>query len=222
MSQPIPPSNSLDIDSKLEKLAKEMAELKKMKARDNKEELQKRERQLIGLNQSEKEVSTDLDNMKKNEMELKRESEQREGQLKKIRVEVTETKKKFENLKNKISDRSQNLLQVQTQITENRLAIDRLKASLGRKSLENDYPKRLKEDLDFQQAKATSLEEAAEVIKEEIDLEVICNICNERQKKLVIQCGHCTCNICLDEWRKENDVCPFCKETIRQVIRLYN
>jgi len=147
--------------------------------------------------------------------------ELRKVQLKEIQAKVTETSAKFENLQHEISKRSQNLLQVQTQITENKLAIDRLKVSFGRKSLGNDS-KQLQEDLAFQKAKATSLEEAAEVLKEEIDLQVICNICNERQKKLVIQCGHRTCNICLDEWRKKRDVCPFCKTTIRQVIRLFN
>ena len=217
ISQPNPSPNSLDMDSELEQLTKRMEELKKMKeekVRENEEELKQRERQLVRLSHSEKEVSTNLNNMKKSEIELKIELDQREVQLKEIRS-------KFENLKNNINRESQNLFQVQIQITENKAAIDRLKASLGRENLGNDS-KRLKEDLEFQKAKATSLEEAAEVMKEEIDLQVICNICNERQKNLVIQCGHRTCNICLDEWRKKNDICPFCKTTIENIIRLFN
>ena len=231
ISRPTSPPNSSDIDLKLEQLAKEMEELKKVKeekVRENEEELNQRERQLVRLSHSEKQVSANLSNLKKSEIELKKELEQREVQLKEIQAKVkeiqakvTETRSKFENLKTKISRESQNLFQVQTQITENKVAIDRLKASLGRKSLGTDS-KQLQEDLNFQKAKATSLEEAAEVMKEEIDLQVICSICNERQKNLVIQCGHRTCNICLDEWRKKNDICPFCKTTIQQVIRLFN
>ena len=218
------PPNSLDMDSELEQLTKRMEELKKMKQeklRENEEELKQRKQQLALLSHSEKEVSDDLNNMKKSEVELKRELEQRKIQLKEIQAKVTETSAKFENLQHEISKRSQSLLQIQSQVTENKLVIDRLMVSLGRKSLENDS-KQLQEDLNFQKAKATSLEEAAEAMKEEIDLQVICNICSERQKNLVIQCGHRTCNICLDEWRKKNDICPFCKTTIQQVIRFFN
>jgi len=74
-SQPTPPPNSLDMDSELEQLTKRMEELKKMKeekVRESEEELKQRERQLVRLSQSEKEVSIELNNMKKSEVELKR------------------------------------------------------------------------------------------------------------------------------------------------------
>ena len=71
--------------------------------------------------------------------------------------------------------------------------------------------KRLKEDHDSHQAKATSLEEL-----------ITCTICNERPKDVVIQCGHRLCKTCLDEFQKRSRDCPFCKKTIQNFTPCLN
>ena len=219
-----PHISPLDEDFELEQLARKMEELKRSKEkkrRENEEKLKEIERQLVQLSRSEKDFVTKLESMKNSKAVVKKELESGEVELKQIQAKVTEFRSTFNSLQDNINKETQKLLHVRTQITESKLTIDRLKASLGQKISESGS-KQLQEDLDFQKAKATSLEEASEIMKEEIDLQVNCNICNERQKNLVIQCGHRTCNICLDEWRKKNDACPFCKATIQQVIRLFN
>ena len=225
VSHPVPTYYSIDDeDSELEQLAKRMEELKKSrekKIQEIGEDLKLRERELIQLIGSEKDASADFESVKESEMTTRLELEEQKAQLIELQTKINKTESKFRTVQIQLSEKSEYLMQVQRQITENKVAIDRMKSSLSRKSLETSF-KTIQEDRDFQKAKATSLEEAAEIMKEETDLHVICNICNERQKDSVIQCGHRACNICLDEWRRKNDICPFCKATIQQVIRLFN
>ena len=209
--RPISSRNTLNQESEVDQMTKKLKELKKSTEsklfREIQVKLKQRESKLVQLALLEKDVSADLDKMKELALLARKELQEHEAQLK-------QTQAKFRTLQEQITKKTQYLTQVHTEITENKMAVDDLKVGLGRISSENDHQGKS----DIKQVR----EESPEFMKEKLELEIICSICNERQKDVVIQCGHRLCKTCLDEWKKKNNVCPFCKSTIQNVIRFFN
>ena len=53
----------------------------------------------------------------------------------------------------------------------------------------------------------------------------ICMICHKYEfvNNIIIPCGHNGyCEKCIAEWRKKSNTCPFCRDKIEKVTRVYD
>ena len=159
------------IDSELDLLDKKKEELRRTKEkllRENKEHLKLKKKRLTELTRSKEDATKDLANIKTLEgdtrIKLKRQVEElklQEAAMKQLQTRVNDTNAELKTLKAQTSEKTQYLEQVQNDIVQIEKVINRCENLLVRESPGSDS-KRLKEDHDFHQAKATSLEEVNE------------------------------------------------------------
>ncbi|XP_064474922.1 E3 ubiquitin-protein ligase rnf8-A-like [Ornithodoros turicata] len=53
------------------------------------------------------------------------------------------------------------------------------------------------------------------IVKDVLENELTCFICYELfVEAVILQCGHTFCNYCIQSWRRQRDICPFCQTKV--------
>ncbi|XP_050533738.1 E3 ubiquitin-protein ligase rnf8-A-like [Daktulosphaira vitifoliae] len=114
---------------------------------------------------------------------------------------------KFDQFNEIINQASKKIKKLKKTVLKHKLA----NHELTRKNL--DYENTLK----IQQDQISKIEETIKKkVYSVLESDLQCSICNELMvKACTINCSHTFCEICLNTWLRENNVCPLCRTSVQ-------